>query len=117
MNEMSYVMLFNLPALILGLGVVCAVAWRQNGGRLSALGHHGSLGLRILGVTTMFGLWLVLTLSSLLLAFGAGLVVFTILLFWLGGHVAAVSAVLIVSFLASIPFLWGWALMRPEAQP
>ena len=112
MDVTTYVLLVDLPLLMLGLGVICAIAWNRSGGAVSIVGKDSPLGMRLSGMATMFGLWLLLTVASLCLAFGAGLVVFCVLLFWLGGHTAAAWAMLLVVLLACIPFLWGWALSR-----
>ncbi len=116
MDTTTYVLLVDLPLLVLGLGVISAIAWNRNGGTAAILGRGSSLDARLAGMATLFGLWLLLTLSSLCLTFAGGLVVFCLLLFWLGHGAAAVGAFLVVAALACIPFIWGWALLRPVAR-
>ncbi len=116
MDTTTYIMVVNLPLLMLGLGVISIIAWNRNGGTAVIRGKDSSLDVRLVGMATMFGLWLLLTVSSLCLAFFGGLVVFCLLLFWVGEDTAAVGAILLVALLASIPFLWGWALLRPAAR-
>lgn len=116
MDTTTYVLLVDMPLLMLGLGVIATIAWNRNGGIASIVGKGNPTDMRLVGIATLFGLWLLLTVSSLCLAFGGGLVVFCILLFWVGSHAAAALAVLLAVFLACIPFLWGWALLRPVAR-
>jgi hypothetical protein len=68
--------------------------------------------MRLIGAAAMFGVWLLLTVGSLCLAFGGGLLAFYLVLFWLGRLAAAVWAILALAFLACIPFFWGWVLLR-----
>ena len=112
MGTTTYVLLVNVPLLMLGAGVTAAIAWHRNGGAGYILGKGSPIDVRLVGMATMFGMWLLLTVSSLCLAFVSGLVVVSLLLLWLGGHAAAVGAILLVASLACIPFLWGWALLR-----
>ncbi len=112
MDATTYVILVDLPLLMLGLGVICVIAWNRSGG-VSVMGEGSPLGMRLTGMATMLGLWLLLTVASLCLAFGGGVVVFYLLLFWLGHAAAGVGAILLVALLACIPFLWGWVLLRP----
>jgi hypothetical protein len=116
MDTTTYVLLVDMPLLMLGLGLIAIVAWNRSGGIASILGKGSTSDMRLVGMATMFGLWLLLTVSSLCLAFGGGLVVFCLLLFWVGGSAAAAAAILLAAFLACIPFLWGWALLRPAAR-
>ena len=116
MDSTIYVILVDLPLLIFGLGVIFAIAWNRNGGAVSVIGKGSPLNMRLAGIAAMFGLWLMLTVASIWLAFCVGIVAFLVLLFWVGRAAAAVGAILLGAGLVSIPFLWGWALFRSGAQ-
>ncbi len=112
MDTSTYVIMVDLPLLILGLGVVFAVVWNKNGvGVLGRHSHH--FNTRVLGMSAMLGVWLLLTIASLGLGFLGGMLLLYLVLFSLGRAAAWIATVLILAFLASIPFLWGWALLRP----
>jgi hypothetical protein len=116
MDGTTYIILVDLPLLAFALGVIGAIAWNRNGGAVSILGRGSPLDMRLVGIAAMFGLWLMLSLASICLAFFGGLVVFYLLLFWLGHAAAWIGVVLILTFLVSIPFFWGWALLRSGQQ-
>ena len=112
MDSSTYVILIDLPLLALVIGVVGAVVWNRNGGSTAILGRDSSIDTRLIGVAAMFALWLLVSLASIWLAFLGGLMLFYALLFWLGQAAAWVGAITILTFLVSIPFLWGWALLK-----
>lgn len=111
MDAATYVILVDLPLLIVGAGVIFAIAWNRND--IAVLGRHGSVNSRLLGMSAMLGVWLLLTIASLGIGFLGGILVFYVTLFWLGRAAAWAAATLVLALLASIPFLWGWALLRP----
>ncbi|MDO8615003.1 MAG: hypothetical protein Q7T33_04620 [Dehalococcoidia bacterium] len=110
------VFLVDLPLLTLVLAVIGVIAWNRNGGAMSVLGRGIPMDMKFVGIAAMVVLWLLLSVASMCLAFLGGLVVFYVLLFWLGHVAASIGAVLILTFLASIPFFWGWALLRSGEQ-
>jgi hypothetical protein len=112
MNTTAYILLVNVPLLILGSVAIAAVVWNRNGGTAAILGKGSPLDVRLFGMATGFALWLLLTVSTECLAFVSGLLVFSLLLYWLGEYVASAGAMLLVAVLVCIPFLWGWALLR-----
>jgi hypothetical protein len=115
MSATTYVILVNLPLLTLGMGAICAIFWSQNG-YVSVLGRGSPLDMRLVGAAAMFGVWLLLSVGSLALAFFGGLVIFYLLLFWLGRAAAGAGAILILALLACIPFFWGWMLLKPAVR-
>ncbi len=113
MNGMSDVILVDLPLLMLGMGVIGAIAWNRNGGVTSILSKSSPAAVKFAGIAALIGLWLLLTAASIWSAFLGGSVVCYLLLFWLGRAAAAAGLILLWALLVSIPFFWGWAVLRP----
>jgi len=113
MNGMSQVILIDLPLLMLGMGVIGAIAWNRNGSVTSVLSKGSPAGVKLAGIAALIGLWVLLTAASIWAAFLGGSVVCYLLLFWLGRAAAVVGLILLWALLVSIPFFWGWAVLRP----
>lgn len=116
MDGTTYIILVDLPLLALALATICAIAWNRNGGAVSILGKSNPLDVKILGIASMFGLWLLLSVVSIFLTFAVGLVAFYVLLFWVGRLAAGTGAILLTALLVSIPYLWGRALLKSGAR-
>lgn len=115
MDALTYVVFVVLPLLMLGLGVIYTIAWNRTGTAADMVGKGSPLATRLVGMGTVFGLWLTLTAASVCLVFLGGLTVLYILLFWVGRAAAGVGIILLLALLLSIPLFWGWALSRPSA--
>lgn len=116
MNGMSHVILVELPLLMLGMGVIGVIAWNRNGGVMSILSKGTPAAVKLAGIAVLIGLWLLLTAASIWSAFLGGFVVSHLLLFWLGRAAAGVGLILLGALLVSIPFFWGWAILRPAVR-
>ena len=113
MDGTSRVFLVDLPLLMLGVGVIGAIAWNRNGATVSSLNNGRSAGVRLAGIAAVVGLWLLLTAVSVWVVFLGGFVVCHLLLFWLGRAAAGAGLILLGGLLVSIPFVWVWALWKP----
>ncbi len=113
MDGTSHVFLIDLPLLTLVLGVIGAIAWNRSGNVLPRLGRDGPVAARVARIAALASLWLLLTVASLWSVFLGGFVVCYLLLFWFGRAGAGTGLILLGALLVSIPFFWGWVVLRP----
>ncbi|HEU4760067.1 MAG TPA: hypothetical protein VFT91_08830 [Dehalococcoidia bacterium] len=114
MNATDGMLLVQLPVMMVVASVVTMVALRRNGGTLPLLTVNGSMRprARIAGMAALAGLWLALTVVTMWCAFLGGFVAVHLLLFWVGRAAAALGLIVLAVVLVSIPFVWGWAILR-----
>jgi hypothetical protein len=105
-------MVLDLPLLMLGAGVIGAIAWNRNGNGVSMLGRASPVGAKLVVAVAALALWLLLTATSIWLAFIYGFLACHFLLWWLGRLAAGLGLVFVGIVILSIPFVWGWALLK-----
>jgi hypothetical protein len=116
MDRTTSFIALELPLLMLGAGVIGTIAWNRNGNAVSALGRAAPVVAKLGFVAAALALWLILTTTSVWLAFLYGFFACHLLLFWFGRLAAGLGLILMLLVVVSIPFVWGWALLRPTAR-
>jgi hypothetical protein len=105
-------MVLDLPLLMLGAGVIGTVAWSRNGNAASALGRASPVGAKLVVAAAALALWVILTATSIWLAFLYGFLACHFLLWGLGRLAAGLGLIFVGVVIVSIPFIWGWALLK-----
>lgn len=116
MNNTMGFMVLELPLLMLGAGVIGAIAWNRNGNSVSVLSRATTAGNRMIVAASALAAWLLLTAISIWLAFLYGLLACHLLLFWLGRLAAGTGFIFLGGVIVSIPFIWGWAILKPTVR-